>query len=89
MIAFYPIISTVKDHTSFFEVSTILIVYFFSRCLESISDFFFLLLIGCSGSLSMGAFLSRQARSQFFFFFTGRCDPTRRPGPNEAEGATL
>ena len=71
MIAFYPIISTVKDHTSFFEVSTILIVYFFSRCLESISDFFFLLLIGCSGSLSMGAFLSRQARSQFFFFLRG------------------
>ena len=34
MIAFYVINSTVKDHTSFFGVSTILIASFFFRCLE-------------------------------------------------------
>ena len=53
MIAFFPINATVKDHSSFFGVSTILFL-FFSRCIESVSDFFFSLLIGCTGSLSMG-----------------------------------
>ena len=57
MIAFFPINTTVKDH-SFFGVSTILFL-FFSRCIESVSDFFFSVLIGCTGSLLMGAFLLR------------------------------
>ena len=58
MIAFFPINTTVKDHSSFFGVSTVLFL-FFSRCIESVSDFFFSLLICCTGSLSMGAFLLR------------------------------
>ena len=61
MIAFYVRKSTVKDHTSFFGVSTILIASLFFCCLESLSDFFLLLIIGCTGSMSMGdlEFLSR------------------------------
>ena len=55
-----------KDHTSFFAVSTKLIVSFFSRCLESVSDFFSLL-IDCSGSLSLflrGGAIQRGDRDQ-------------------------
>ena len=59
MIAFYPRNSTVKDNTSFFGVSTILIASFFFCCLESLSDLFLLLIIGCTGNMSMGAFLLR------------------------------
>ena len=55
MIAFFPINTTVKECLG---VSTILFL-FFSRCIESVSDFFFSVLIGCTGSLSMGAFLLR------------------------------
>ena len=58
MIAFFLINTTVRDHSSFFGVSTILFL-FFSRCLESVSDFFFSLLIDGTGNLSMGAFLLR------------------------------
>ena len=56
MIAFYPRNSTVKDNISFFGVSTILIASFFFCCLESLSNFFLLLIIGCTRSMSMGAF---------------------------------
>ena len=56
MIQLFPEKCTVKDHSHFYGMSTILIVSLFSRYLESVSDFF-LLLIGCTGSLSVGAFL--------------------------------
>ena len=60
MIAFYPRNSTVKDNTNLFGVSTILIAsFFFFCCLESLSDLFLLLIIGCTGNMSMGAFLLR------------------------------
>ena len=59
MIAFYPKNSTVKGNTSFFGVSAILIASFFFCSLESLSDFFLLLIIGCTRSMSMGAFLLR------------------------------
>ena len=54
MIAFYPRNSTRKDDTIFFGVSTILIASFFFCYLELLSDFFLLLIIGCTGSMSMG-----------------------------------
>ena len=53
MITFFP--RNIQWKT-FFGVSTILIATFFPPCLEAISDFFFffLLLNGCTVSLSMG-----------------------------------
>ena len=59
MIAFYPRNSTVKDNINFFGVSTILIASFFFCCLESLSNFSLLLIIGCTRSMSVGAFLLR------------------------------
>ena len=59
MIAFSPINNTVKTIRVSLKCPQYQLFLFFSRCLESVSDFFFLLLIDGTGSLSMGAFLLR------------------------------
>ena len=59
MIAFSREIYSERPYQCLPNVHNININSIFTRCLESVSDFFSLLVVGCTRSLSMGTFLLR------------------------------